>query len=401
MSESPRQKLLWHSNAPHSPTGYGAQTNLFATRLAEHFDVGISAYYGIEGNIIRVGDIPIYPGIGQTLGNEAILQHARVHFGGADKLREGLVVTLMDVWTLEPAIWSQLNVASWVPVDHQPTPPPVADFFKESGAIPIAMSRFGETELQRSGLDPLYVPHGVDCSVYKPMPKSRCRDKVKMPKDAFIVGMVAANKGNPSRKCFAEAFLAFKALHDKKPDARLYLHTEMLGLFDGTNLPHLLKDVGVPSDAVMFCDQYRAVHSPYSTKRMAEVYNSLDVLLMASAGEGFGIPAVEAQACGVPVIVSDFSAQPELVGAGWVVGGRKTYTPIKSWQFLPDPAEILEALQAAAALSGQKRKQVSKQARLFAEDFHVERVMETYMLPALAEATERFGAPVEPVAAAS
>ena len=44
-----------------------------------------------------------------------------------------------------------------------------------------------------------------------------------------MVGIVAVNKGAPSRKSLAEmieAFAIFRARHD---DALLYLHTELLG----------------------------------------------------------------------------------------------------------------------------------------------------------------------------
>ena len=52
---------------------------------------------------------------------------------------------------------------------------------------------------------------------------------------------------------------------------------------------------------------------------MVAWYNSCDVLSNAGYGEGFGLPAIEAQACGVPVILSDGSTGPELVGPGWLV----------------------------------------------------------------------------------
>lgn len=393
MSDKP--PLLWHSNAPTAGTGYGAQTALFATRLKEHFALSISAFYGVEGAVIPWNGIPLLPGIANTHGNETILEHARTVFGAGHE-RDGLTVTLMDVWVLDPHIWSELNVASWVPVDHDPAPRPVVDFFHASGAVPIAMSRFGEQMLRDAGLDPLYVPHAVDTEALSPRPKQEAREEMGLP-DTFIVGMVAANKGNPSRKCFVEAFLAFKAHLAKHPDSLLYMHTEASGRFQGVNLPAALNDCGVPQEKVVWCDQYRASHFPFPPEHMANVYSSLDVLLAPSAGEGFGIPVIEAQACGTPVIVSDFSAQPELVGAGWTVSGSRTYTPIGSWQFRPDVADIADALEQARESRGSEEFAVKARDKALLYD--IDAVMAEHMLPALSEAAERLeDRPVELVA---
>lgn len=384
MPEKP--PLLLHSNAPFSGTGYGQQCSLFALRLKEHYALSISAYYGVEGAVIPWNGIPLLPGIANTHGNETILEHARTVFGRGQE-RDGLTVTLMDVWVLDPNVWSQLNTACWVPVDHEPAPRPVVDYFRASGSIPIAMSKFGQEML--ADLDPLYVPHGVDTKVYAPQPKDESRKELGLPDD-FIVGMVAANKGNPSRKCFVEAFQAFKLFLGKHRKAKLYLHTEASGRFQGVNLPQALADVGVPPEAVIYCDQYRSAHFPFPDEHMAKVYSSLDVLLSPSAGEGFGIPVIEAQACGTPVIVSDFSAQPELVGAGWTVKGTKTYTPIGSWQLRPDVPDIAEALEAAYEARDDDAFAVSARDKALAYDAEV--VFNDYMLPALQEAQERFDA---------
>jgi hypothetical protein len=155
VSEKPR--LLWHSNAPFTATGYGAQTALFAKRLVEHYDLSISAFWGLEGAVIPWNGIAVLPGMNGTYGNETIAEHVAATFG---EPRNGLVLTLMDVWVLDPALWSQFNVASWVPVDHEPAPKPVRAFFEGSGSVPIAMSKFGQKMLE--DFDPLYVPHGVD-----------------------------------------------------------------------------------------------------------------------------------------------------------------------------------------------------------------------------------------------
>jgi glycosyltransferase involved in cell wall biosynthesis len=131
---------------------------------------------------------------------------------------------------------------------------------------------------------------------------------------------------------------------------------------------------------------------------MAEFYSAMDVLLMPSAGEGFGIPAVEAQACGVPVIASDFSAQPELLGAGWLVDGQRTYTPIGSFQFRPSIPDIFDALRQAYNAAGSDA--LAAKARAHAEQYDINRVLEEFMLPALEAAAGRF-ADRAPVAVAA
>lgn len=379
--------LIWHSNAPWSPTGYGQQTALFAPLLKDRYQLGISAFYGLDGNVLPWNGIPVYPGLAQTHGNQTILEHARTHFGG---LRDGLVVSLMDVWVLDPAVWSRVNHAAWTPIDHEPCPPPIAGYFQASGAVPIAMSRFGERMLAAEGLEPLYVPHGIDTSVYQPCDRDEARAMMGLDADAFLVGMVAANKGNPSRKCFAEAFEAFKMLYDEHENARLYVHAEATGRFDGVDLPELLRALDLNPDAVYYCDQYRAVHYPYPAAHMAQVYSAMDVLLAPSAGEGFGIPVIEAQACGTPAITSDFSAQPELNAAGWLVEGVRHYTPLKAWQFKPSVPDIYDALCQAHRRTPAERESAAQKCREFALGYDVERVFCEFMVPALEQASERF-----------
>jgi glycosyltransferase involved in cell wall biosynthesis len=54
-------------------------------------------------------------------------------------------------------------------------------------------------------------------------------------------------------------------------------------------------------------------------RELAALYRASTLLAMPSADEGFGLPVLEAMACGLPVLASDKGALPEVVGeAGWI-----------------------------------------------------------------------------------
>jgi glycosyltransferase involved in cell wall biosynthesis len=382
-------KLLWHSNAPFTPTGYGQQTGLFLPLINEHYEVACSSFYGLEGSPIKWEGIPVFPGIGGHFGDEGLVQHAKRFFDGDP--RGGLVVTLMDVWVLDPRWMSQLNTAAWVPVDHEPAPPGVVKYFTESGAVPIAMSRFGQQMLGR--LDPLYMPHGVDTTKYKPVERKAAREAAGVPEDAFLVGMVAANKGRPSRKGFSQAFQAFKKIAEKHENAYLYLHTMINpGLAEGENIPAMLEALDIPRERVLIADQYRIVFDPYSHESMAKIYSTMDVLLNPAMGEGFGVCVLEAQACGIPVIVTDFTAMTEVCGSGWAVNHTPYWTGMGSWQATPDVDDIADALEECYGRSSALREKMAKAARRHAQEYALPKVFKQFMLPALRAAEQRFSA---------
>lgn len=383
-------KILWVSNAPWYPSGYGQQTMLFAPRLRDlGHDVAIFALCGLQGSRIKWNGIRVYPGANDIWGNDIAGAHAGNHFKQSPTA--GVVITLVDVFVFNCFDARQYPVASWTPVDHDPVPPPVQKFFANTGAVPIAMSRFGEDRLRKAGLDPLYVPHGIDTAAFHPMDRREARSILGLPPDGFVVGMVAANRGNPSRKSFAEVMEAFARIRQNHPESILYLHTDKAGNQQGINLEELSRHLGIPDDAVVYCDQYNYWLS-FPAAHMRATFSAMDVLLNPSRGEGFGIPIVEAQACGTPVIVSDFTAMPELVGAGWKVRGQRIWTAMGSWQFVPDVDDIVAQIENAYAHRGDPL--LREKARRFAMDYDAGFVTQNHWKPALAEMQRRLGVEV-------
>lgn len=386
VQNAPRQ-IFWHSNAPWVGTGYGSQTALFAPRIAERlgYRMGMCAFYGLNGSRIAWPSptsnaaYEVYPGGRDGHSNDVIGAHAKHFFGPSG----GLVIMLTDPWVMDTSIISQIPTASWVPIDHEPLMPRTRDWFRMSGAIPIAMSKFGQEQLRKAGLAyNLYVPHGFDENIFKPMERAAARAELRIPQDAFVVGMVAANKGIPSRKGFAQGIKAVGQLSKDHNDVVLYMHTEMERP-GGEELFEMCAFHGITPIVV---DQYSlALGVP--NVNVALTMNAFDVLLNPSHGEGFGVPLIEAQACGTPCITTNFSSMPEVAPVehgNWSVDGEKTWTIYEAEQMIPNVGLLYEALTEAYEESEAAKLLRRKRVHLWAiENYEADWITDTYWKPVL------------------
>lgn len=66
-------------------------------------------------------------------------------------------------------------------------------------------------------------------------------------------------------------------------------------------------EMNVLKDDIIFCKEV-------SDEELACLYNGADLFVFLSMYEGFGLPLLEAMACGVPVITSNSSSIPEVIG---------------------------------------------------------------------------------------
>lgn len=394
-----KNRLMWMSNAPWAGTGYGNQTKLFVPRLQRlGYEMAITAFYGLEGGILTFGDnIPVYPKGRHVYGLD-VMGATASHF------QAKVLITLVDAWVLDPrAIQQSVYWVPWFPVDMEPLPPPVREKVKFAHKR-IVFSRFGEQMVKNENLTCYYVPHGVDTNLFQPLDMVKCREALRWSHDKFIVGMVAANKGVPARKAFAPNLEAFAGLRKKHDDVMLYLHTtrgenEQMSF----NLPEYCRFLGLRvgtlgidnPDAVdvLFAEPFQNLLG-YPDEFMAQMYNALDVHLLVSMGEGFGIPILEAQSCGCPVITGDWTSMSELTFGGWKVDkseADKWWTPLAAYQYQPRPGAILECLEKAYLAKG--RKKFREQARDGALAYDADIVAADYWKPVLFEIFQELNKP--------
>jgi glycosyltransferase involved in cell wall biosynthesis len=375
-------RILWISNAPWSPSGYGGQANLFVPRLqALGHDMAIACNHGLNGAKLEWnGGVTCYPS-DFDWGNHTIRTYQDHH-------QADLTITLHDAWVMKPHAWpADTRTALWAPVDHTPLPAAVEVVLRHPSIYPIAMSRFGERMMAQRGLQPLYVPHGIDTDMFKPQPenKAEIRAELGIPEDAFLIGMVAANQGNPSfaRKGFPQALQAFARFAADHKDAWMYMHTNARPTRgdNGINLEILSVATGCPADRLRFPPD-NAWQLGMTQEVVANIYAAFDVLLNPSMGEGFGIPIIEAQACGVPVIASDHSAMTELTHAGTLVSGDPYWDALQmAWFILPSVDGVHAALEHEYARRGDN--ELSEAAREFALDYDADLVTVQHWEPAL------------------
>jgi len=386
-------RILWKANAPHVGSGYGVQSNSLLPRLMQHpnvEEIGIFGYYGIMGGLceLPVGmgipnvnpvNLAHYPVADDVWGNDVVWEHA-YHLGAH------VVITLMDIWVLNEDyghggfLW-----LPYAPVDHETIPPQVLDRLRRA-YHPLAYSKHAAGLFAEAGLDHHYIPHGVETKLFKPYDKGgklQAKRWLGFEDEHFLIGTVGRNVGWPSRKGFPELLEAFAIFHETHPEARLFAHTSIVDTrHKGLNLLALTKLYGV-SDFVRFSLPHFNLLGA-STQEMCKMYNAFDVFCLPSMGEGFGIPIIEAQACGVPVIVSDWTACAELCGSGWKVKiGKKIPTPLQAFQAYVDVDDLVWRMEEAYLVwkDPMAYAEMRTKARAFSMQYDWEHLVKDYWYP--------------------
>ena len=184
---------------------------------------------------------------------------------------------------------------------------------------------------------------GVNLDIFRMKDKKEVRAKYGVDPNYLIVGSVMRNQ---KRKLIPELFSTFRMTLDELKNSNspigknlyLYVHTSYPDM--GWDIPELLKEHGI-ANRVLFsylckncgnlqCSTFvgpqkvcskclnkssnmPSVTEGISQEQLSDIYNLFDLYVQYAICEGFGMPQVEAGACGIPIATVDYSAMCDIV----------------------------------------------------------------------------------------
>jgi glycosyltransferase involved in cell wall biosynthesis len=235
---------------------------------------------------------------------------------------------------------------------------------------------------------------------YKPVvDRASHRTSMGIPQDIFLIGTVMRNQ---RRKLYPDLFEAFKILLSRVNNPEkyfLYCHTSYPDL--GWDIPELLHQYQLSSKVYFtyICNQTNkpfvslfkgaVTQSPYTNKfgatlsnvkngasyeDLSKIINLFDLYVQYANCEGFGLPQVEAAACGVPVMATDYSAMESVVRnlGGIPIKPKALYKELETGCFRAVPNNELasELMKSFFELSQEDRNRMGNTTRQNFEKYY-------------------------------
>lgn len=184
--------------------------------------------------------------------------------------------------------------------------------------------------------DTTHIPHIIDFNeIMKNKPKiskSDIKKKYDIPEDHLVMSIIAGNYED-NRKGFDTSLMAFNDFLKKYPDIKLFLYIQAFRINNsGIDILKIIQILDIPYDKIRLCETY------ISNEEMNELYEITDMLLMGSKTEGFGIPMIEAQIRGIPVITNNFCAMKDNASYGKVCEIEQLYYNQNAGGFVAMPS---------------------------------------------------------------
>jgi len=307
------KKLLWIGDAC-CDSGFARATHYTLDTLRHRFDVAVLGlnYLG-DPHAYPYQIYPAWPG--KDMFGVGRLEDV------VPKVRPDVIVIQNDPW----------NIPYYIEVlEHVPQIPVVGILAvdgkncrggkvngttaKERGlnalSLAVFWTQFGLDEARAGGYEgpAAVVPLGVDRTIYKPRDQAFARKEVglPLPDDAFLVGNV--NRNQP-RKRLDLTLMYFGEWVSKfhRDDAYLFLHVAPTGEM-AYEVNQLTQYLGLHGRVIL---SEPTAYKGLSELQLSHLYSCFDVGISTTQGEGWGLPALEMMACGVPQLLPDWSAYGE------------------------------------------------------------------------------------------
>jgi len=308
-------RILVGSDSPNVPSGFAQQMKGLAQYLtSEGHEVWYLGWQTRHDYQPMEWDFKI-------LG--VMSQFGRNDWAGAfQKCQPEIVISLGDAHMVD-ALAKMPNRPLWFmyyPIDGQPISKFIGDTIKQAD-VAVAMANYSwRVTTEELGFEPEYIPH-----FYKPEEFYNMGDELQgeirkakgMVEDAFIIGCVA--RLNP-RKHHQRLLYAFRLFLDSKSIEErkkifLYLHLDPKDplVFQDPNHNYQFLEwidtLGLKGNVILTpgANYYEGLPVSY----INELYNSFDIHVLSTGGEGFGVPFIESSATGTPTIATDYTTTRE------------------------------------------------------------------------------------------
>jgi len=277
------KRVVWLSDFPLRGSSFGTVTYELLIRMPEYqFDVLSLGYKGIP---LKLNDHI------RILELEKAYQ-IRYYF---KKLNPDVTVVFHSFWLLESLMPEVQCLRGrrilYIPIEGESVPEQYRHIFTNFEQI-LTPSKFSARVLKKAGFKSEVIPHGVDLDFFKP-------EKKKW--HEFRFGYLGMNDVRKQIPRIMEAYARLKR-------GILAIASEQEGHY---NLASLAKELKIRPVFV----ERKLNDLTMSRESVRDFLKSLDVYL-SPASESFGIPALEAQACGVVPIALDHGASREVLGNG-------------------------------------------------------------------------------------
>lgn len=219
--------------------------------------------------------------------------------------------------------YEAFTLMAYTTLDGLPLYPPWKNLFKEID-VPICMTEWAYKVFQDAKYKmSAYVHHGINWqyTATNPERKAQLKKKYRIDPNCVIFGNWDTNQ---FRKRDDALLRAWKKTRPETKNMKLFLNKDSNCRL-GNNLNILIEQYDIPRDTVILPEDlspnkqkkyFDIADEPEYHKEMCELF---DVYVSATGGEGFGKCALEALSYNMPVIITDYSACPEVCAKGSIL----------------------------------------------------------------------------------